>query len=338
MADVNSIAEIRLGDGTNGALKAKVDSNGNQYNVITNTAAVSGNVGVTSLPPIAITNTSFNVGNFPTVGATSGNPLFEQLVGPGTSAISPLYVNTVAGSGGAGTSAGNPLFEQLVAGSAAIGSVTVTALPILPSGTNVIGHVIADAGSTTAVTALPSLIAGSAIVGKFGIDQTTPGTTNGVYISQVTPGTSNGVQINGGPGTTAINPIFVSSETDSNLVIKSSPQLTSAALAAGASVTLFAPFVTATKQGVLKHVDVSSSVPIKVELQSVNNASAATSVITRFTSAYTSWTEWREYVTGEFLGVTGADGTHACFAVKITNEDPQGQAADVYASVCWSEQ
>lgn len=50
----------------------------------------------------------------------------------------------------------------------------------IPAGTNVIGHVIADTGSTTAVTALPATPAGTNLIGKVGIDQTTPGTTNGV--------------------------------------------------------------------------------------------------------------------------------------------------------------
>src|SRR5437016_2298610 len=35
----------------------------------------------------------------------------------------------------------------------------------LPAGSNVIGHVIADTGSTTAVTALPALPAGSNVIG-----------------------------------------------------------------------------------------------------------------------------------------------------------------------------
>lgn len=53
----------------------------------------------------------------------------------------------------------------------------------LPAGTNQIGHVIADTGSTTAVTSLPAIPAGSNLIGKTGIDQTTPGTTNGVDIA-----------------------------------------------------------------------------------------------------------------------------------------------------------
>lgn len=60
----------------------------------------------------------------------------------------------------------------------------------LPAGTNVIGHVIADASAAVigAVTQSGSwvLSAGSAIIGKVGIDQTTPGTTNGVVVNSGT--------------------------------------------------------------------------------------------------------------------------------------------------------
>lgn len=83
----------------------------------------------------------------------------------------------------------------------------VTSLPALPAGTNVIGHVITDTGSTTAVTGnvtvtqatgtnlhtvldsgtltsiTNALPAGANLIGKVGIDQTTPGTTNKVDIA-----------------------------------------------------------------------------------------------------------------------------------------------------------
>jgi hypothetical protein len=46
------------------------------------------------------------------------------------------------------------------------GSTTaVTALPSIPAGGNVIGHVIADSGSTTAVTSLPAIPAGTNVIG-----------------------------------------------------------------------------------------------------------------------------------------------------------------------------
>ncbi len=84
----------------------------------------------------------------------------------------------------------------------------------LPAGSNVIGHIISDTGSTTAVTQATAaslnatvvgtgtfatqatLQTGANLVGKVGIDQTTPGTTNAVSLAQIgstTVATGNGV-------------------------------------------------------------------------------------------------------------------------------------------------
>jgi hypothetical protein len=57
------------------------------------------------------------------------------------------------------------------------GALNVDVTQPLPAGTNVIGHVINDAGS--------------AIIGKVGIDQTTPGTTNGVQVNAALPAGTN---------------------------------------------------------------------------------------------------------------------------------------------------
>lgn len=45
----------------------------------------------------------------------------------------------------------------------------------------------------TSLAALPALVAGSAIIGKVGIDQTTPGTTNGVQVNAALPAGSNAI-------------------------------------------------------------------------------------------------------------------------------------------------
>ena len=45
----------------------------------------------------------------------------------------------------------------------------------------------------TSLAALPALAAGSAIIGKVGIDQTTPGTTNGVQINAALPAGTNAI-------------------------------------------------------------------------------------------------------------------------------------------------
>lgn len=55
-----------------------------------------------------------------------------------------------------------------------------------------------DASGTTvpvSVASLPALTAGSAIIGKVGIDQTTPGTTNGVQVNAALPAGGNSIGI-----------------------------------------------------------------------------------------------------------------------------------------------
>lgn len=82
----------------------------------------------------------------------------------------------------------------------------------LPTGSNVVGAVTqSGTWNIGTVTTIPSIPVGSNIIGKVGIDQTTPGTTNGVYVNtiaagsnivgkvgidQTTPGTTNGVYVN----------------------------------------------------------------------------------------------------------------------------------------------
>lgn len=71
--------------------------------------------------------------------------------------------------------------------------VSLLTLPSLAAGSALIGHVIVDTAPTTAVTiaSLPALSAGSALIGKVGIDQTTPGTTNGVQVNAALPSGTN---------------------------------------------------------------------------------------------------------------------------------------------------
>jgi hypothetical protein len=71
-----------------------------------------------------------------------------------------------------------------------IGDVDVLTMPnvtlnALPSGTNNIGDVD--------VLSLPAIPAGTSIIGKFGIDQTTPGTTNGVQVNAALPAGNNNI-------------------------------------------------------------------------------------------------------------------------------------------------
>ncbi len=109
-----------------------------------------------------------------------------------------------------GTTNGVQVNAALPAGSNKIGAIstvdtvtavttvsTVTAVTAitnaLPSGTNILGRVGIDQttpGTTNGVQVNAALPAGTAIIGKFGIDQTTPGTTNGVVVNTAAPVTT----------------------------------------------------------------------------------------------------------------------------------------------------
>lgn len=136
-----------------------------------------------------------------------------------------------------------PVAATLQASSAVIGHVivdsgTLTAVTAitnaLPAGSNVIGHVISDTGSTTAVTQATgsnlhmvvdsgtitavtaitnALPAGSNIIGNVRVDQTTPGTTNGVAIAQV--GANTVLTGNGVTGTGSLR-VTLASDTSTN--------------------------------------------------------------------------------------------------------------------------
>jgi hypothetical protein len=71
------------------------------------------------------------------------------------------------------------------------------------------GRLIQSPGASVIVTTLPSLAAGSAIVGKVGIDQTTNGTTNGVYV------TNTGLPVAQGNGTSTAVPWVVANNVGS---------------------------------------------------------------------------------------------------------------------------
>lgn len=67
-------------------------------------------------------------------------------------------------------------------------------LPSLPAGTNLLGKVGIDQttpGTTNGVQVNAALPAGTNLIGKMGIDQTTPGTTNGVQVNAALPAGTN---------------------------------------------------------------------------------------------------------------------------------------------------
>jgi hypothetical protein len=139
---------------------------------------------------------------------------------------------------------------QPISGTVAVSSVT-SITNALPAGTNVIGHVIVDGGSTTvvtgnvtvvqptgtnlhtvvdsgtltAVTAITNALpAGTNLLGKVGIDQTTPGTTNKVSLGSDVVHTivdSGSVTVSNFPATVAVtqstSPWIVSGTVTSNI-------------------------------------------------------------------------------------------------------------------------
>lgn len=148
------------------------------------TQPVSGTVAVSNFPTTQPVSGSVSVSNFPATQPVSGTVAVSNF--PATQPVSavslPLPSNAAQETGGnLATLAGTVTAAKV--------GVTVSNFPTtqavsgtvtLGAGSAVIGHVITDTGSTTAVTSLPALVAGTALIGKVGIDQTTPGTTNGV--------------------------------------------------------------------------------------------------------------------------------------------------------------
>lgn len=116
-----------------------------------------------------------------------------------------------------------------------------------------------------------------------------------------------------------------------------SPQFsyqTSSALAAGALATLSFTAITNGKTGQLNKVIVSSSVPIRAEIQRLDDAGTGvgTAGVVFTSSAYpTTWWEapYKSYFTRSSTGT-------AKFRTVITNED-NALAADVYATGFWDE-
>jgi hypothetical protein len=139
-----------------------------------------------------------------TTAATLTVIFSEQNLGLNQTLITPGGGSTVIIAGDSvGLAKGSQLPTTLVAGALGVNvtnALSMTLGAALPAGTNNIGDVD--------VLSLPALPAGSNIVGNVRVDQTTPGTTNGVVLNagsnivgnvrvdQTTPGTTNGVVVN----------------------------------------------------------------------------------------------------------------------------------------------
>lgn len=111
--------------------------------------------------------------------------------------------------------------------------------------------------------------------------------------------------------------------------------LTSAALAAGSSVSLDGTQVASGLTGKLAHCHVSSSVPLRVELRTALNAvyTIRAVIFTKAGESFDYTPPHRDYISQAESVTAGFDG----FNVNIKNQDDT-DAADVYATLLWDEQ
>jgi hypothetical protein len=165
------------------AVPVSVDSSGAL--VLGAGTAIMGKVGIDQTTPgttngvqinAAIPAGDNNIGNVDIVTLPSGN-LGQQAkaaslsVAPATDITDATYIGDIK------------FGESLPAGSNNIGDIDVASLPALIAGSAIIGQVGIDQttpGTTNGVQVNAALPAGTNLLGKFGIDQTTPGTTNQV--------------------------------------------------------------------------------------------------------------------------------------------------------------
>jgi len=122
-------------------------------------------------------HTPHHVIEFDGGAVTALNPLpvaMSSDIQIGAVEIKDATTDTRAVVGASGLYVDVQALPALPAGTNNIGDVDVLSLPELPAGTNKIGGVD--------IVTIPALVAGSAIIGQVGIDQTTPGTTNGVQV------------------------------------------------------------------------------------------------------------------------------------------------------------
>lgn len=115
----------------------------------------------------------------------------------------------------------------------------------LPTGSNVVGAVTqSGTWNIGTVTTLPSIPAGSSVIGKVGIDQTTPGTTNGVYVNTIAAGQNNIGNVGGKTIAVTVTPTVTSANAyGTNYVV-------------GGLLT-FANAFTSTGSGILQQVTVT---------------------------------------------------------------------------------
>lgn len=120
----------------------------------------------------------------------------------------------------------------------------------------------------------------------------------------------------------------------SDLVDPKTSSDTALALAAGSSADLDSAQISSGKTGHLVQVVVGSSVPFKVEVQTVVNG-VATGTVMVAVSLNRHW-EWRAFAKGFVFVAQSAGVGFDGFRAVVTNLDPS-VAADAYAAFFWDE-
>ena len=238
---------------------------------------------------------------------------------------------TVGLSAGAATiGTVNIAAAQTLATVTTVGAVTAIT-NALPTGANTIGAVniaaaqtlanVTTVGAVTAITnALPT---GANTIGSLVANQS----VNTTQLGGVT------VAVGSGASNTGTQRVILATDQGSipvsqglSFVTADSAHLTSASLAAGATVTLDGPQI-ASGVGKLFEATVSSSVALKAQLGTWDGTTF-TVKRTFFIPANTTF----EYAPTRYDSITMATGTTAKFRWSITNND-NANAADVYASI-----
>lgn len=242
-----------------------------------------------------------------------------------------LKVNIAAGSASGAVAQGSTTSGQT--GSLVQGAVTTAAPTYTTGNTNPVslattGALRVDLGATSAnATALK--VDGSAVTQPVSgtVSITANSSTNVAQINGVTPLMGAG---NGGTGSLRVNiasdQVTIPVSTGLSFTTGDSGHLTSAAVAAGATVTLDGNQI-ASGVGKLFEASVSSSVALKAQLGTWDGT---TFVVKRtfFVAANTPFV----YAPNRYDEITMATGATAKFRWSITNND-NANAADVYASI-----
>lgn len=157
--------------------------------VIRNSAVKAGGI-----PPSAVSVSGATLSG--AVDLNPGSNIIGALVA--NQSVNVAQHNGVTAATGSGTATGALRVELPTNGTgtiATVGAVTNITNP-LPAGTAILGKVGIDQttpGTTNGVQVNAALPAGSAIIGNVRIDQTTPGTTNGVQVNAALPAGTNAI-------------------------------------------------------------------------------------------------------------------------------------------------